>query len=92
MYGHNQVVSPPPAPSSPHPSPDKAVDDYSSWVSSALTWQGKQTYSVQYTGYSVADMPTCAYQIRLKVWKRTTDGYDLIFHDLEDTWHIAIQR
>ncbi|MGD0014622.1 MAG: hypothetical protein ABSD56_09375 [Bryobacteraceae bacterium] len=86
MYGHNHSVSPPPS------APDKAVDGYSNHVSGALTWTGNPQYRVQYTGYSVSAMPTCAYQMRLSVSKRTTNGYDLIFHDLEDTWHIAIQR
>lgn len=37
-------------------------------------------------------MPTCAYQFRLRVSKRTTNGYGLIYHGVEDTWHVTIQR
>jgi hypothetical protein len=85
-YGHAQVVSPTPI------APDKAVDGYANHVSAALTWTNPAEYRIQYQGYSTAAMPTCAYQLRLKVTKRTTDGYDLIYHDLEDNWHLAIQR
>ena len=37
-------------------------------------------------------MPTCAYQFRLHASKRTTNGYGLIYHWVEDTWHVTIQR
>lgn len=37
-------------------------------------------------------MPTCAYQFRLHASKRTTNGYGLIYHGVEDTWHVTIQR
>jgi hypothetical protein len=37
-------------------------------------------------------MPTCAYQFRLWASKRTTNGYGLIYHHVEDTWHVTIQR
>jgi hypothetical protein len=37
-------------------------------------------------------MPTCAYQLRLDVTKRTTNGYGNIYVGVEDTKHITIQR
>lgn len=91
MYGHNQVVSPAPAPPG---STDTAVDGYANHISATLTWTGAPEYVVQYKAatYPAAAMPTCAYQMRLSVTKRTTNGYGLIFHDLEDTWHITIVR
>ncbi len=88
MYGHNLVVSPTPT------SPDKAVDGYSNHVSATLTWSGTPEYRTQYGAatYTATVMPTCAYQLRLSVTKRTTNGYGLVYHDLEDTWHITIVR
>jgi hypothetical protein len=87
MYGHNQAVSPPTL-------PDKAVDGYANHVNATLTWSGAPEYRVQYKAadYTTTAMPTCAYQMRLSVTKRTTNGYGLIYHDLEDTWHITILR
>ncbi|HNX49937.1 MAG TPA: hypothetical protein PLS53_03675 [Thermoanaerobaculaceae bacterium] len=91
MYGHNQVVSPAPAPPG---STDEAVDGYSNHIAATLTWNGAPEYAIQYKAatYPAAAMPTCAYQMRLSVTKRTTNGYGLIYHDLEDTWHITIVR
>ncbi len=89
MYGHNQVVSPDPVPPS---SPDKAVDGYSNHVSGSLTWTGQTKYTARFTNYPWSSMPRCAYQMRLDVSKRTTNGYGLIYTGLEDTQHIAIQR
>jgi len=37
-------------------------------------------------------MPTCAYQFRLDVTKRTTNGYGLIYIGVEDTMHITLKR
>jgi hypothetical protein len=87
MYGHNQYVSPPPS------SPDKAVDNYSTHINATKKWNGG-TYTIEYPDsiYDSAKMPSCAYQFRLSVSKRTTNGYGLVYHYREDTKHITIKR
>lgn len=48
--------------------------------------------SMSYSVMPANVMPSCAYQFRLRVWKRTTNGYGLIYRGVEDTWHVTIQR
>ena len=96
MYGHNCYVSPKPL------LPDKATDNYQNNSSGSPSWQGDLSYSTEYkeSAYGTSPttpctpgvMPTCAYQFRLSVSKRTTNGYGLIYHWVEDTWHVTIQR
>lgn len=93
MYGHNQQVSPRPE------TPDKAVDDYSHHIGPSHHWQGGPSLKVVYDAsgapphdYTATRMPTCAYQFRLGVTKRTTNGYGLIYHWIEDTKHLTIRR
>jgi len=101
LYGHNQVVMPPPT------TPNKAEDDYSTHVVSALKWLGSYSggvptiFTIDYkatppepdaTGYNSIEMPTCAYQFRLVVDKRTTNGYGLVYWGYEDNYHVTIQR
>ncbi len=89
LYGHNEYVSPPPS------SPDKAVDNYSAHIGIGATkkWKGG-TYTIEYpaTTYNSSKMPKCAYQFRLGISKRTTNGYGLVYHYREDTKHITIDR
>jgi hypothetical protein len=87
MYGHNQYVTPPPT------SPDLATDDYSTHISSSKQWTGG-TFKIEYPAstYDSTKMPTCAYQFRLSISKRTTNGYGLVYHYREDTKHITIER
>jgi len=89
-YGHNQIVVPTPA---PPVSPSKAVDDYSTHIGPTKKWNGG-TYTVEYPAseYDSTEMPTCAYQLRLRLDKRTTNGYGLVYWGYEDTVHITIQR
>lgn len=89
-YGHNQIVVPSPA---PPVSPNKAVDDYSNQIGPTKKWSGG-IYTVEYPAseYDSFEMPTCAYQLRLRVDKRTQNGYGLVYWDYEDTVHITIQR
>jgi hypothetical protein len=86
MYGHNKVVSPPP----PH-----AVDNYANHIAPSRQWTGG-TFTAEYdpttTTYNATKMPTCAYQFRLDVSKRTTNGYGLIYWGVEDTVHITLKR
>lgn len=98
MFGHNQTLPPPvtPAPGST-PVPDKASDNYSAHIDSTRRWFGNADYVVEYNAaagtpvYTPAVMPRCAYQFRLNVSKRTTNGVNNIF-SLEDTKHITINR
>lgn len=87
LYGHNQYVSPTPT------SPDKAVDNYSAHIAATKQWNGG-TYTIEYPAsvYNDTKMPTCAYQFRLSVGKRTTNGYGLVYAYREDTKHITIER
>lgn len=84
MYGHNNIVSPLPA---------GAADNYSTHVGPTRHWNGG-TFVINYDAgtYTAAKMPTCAYQFRLDVTKRTTNGYGLIYRDVEDTVHITLKR
>lgn len=88
LYGHNQAVSPKPA------APNKAEDNYNNNAAASPSWTGNLSYTTEYHGdvYNPGAMPNCAYQFRLDVSKRTTNGYGLIYHDVEDTWHVTIQR
>ena len=86
MYGHNQSVV---------PIPPGGSDGYSNHIAGGLLWNGASVV-VTYPGggvggYPPAKMPTCAYQFRLDVWKRTTNGYGLLY-GAEDTWHITLKR
>jgi hypothetical protein len=87
LYGHDQYVTPPPT------SPDKAVDNYSAHIDATKKWNGG-TYTIEYPNsfYDATKMPKCAYQFRLGVSKRTTNGYGLVYHYREDTKHITIDR
>ena len=100
-YGHDCTVTPRPA------APSPAYDNYNNNASASPSWQGNLSYSTEYLGSvylpgptvdcSVSPapanrMPSCAYQLRLWVSKRTTNGYGLIYHYVEDTWHVTIQR
>lgn len=93
MYGHNNVVS---------PIPVHGADNYSNHIDASRHWDGG-TFSADYTydpakpptdpnNYSSSKMPTCAYQFRLDVTKRTTNGYGLIYYGIEDTAHITVKR
>ena len=88
MYGHNASVSPKPT------TPNKAEDNYNNNAGGSPLWQGGLGYITDYKGdiYTPAKMPDCAYQFRLTASKRTTNGYGLIYHAVEDTWHITIDR
>ncbi len=83
MYGHNKRVLPRPQ------TPDKAADDYSAHVAPSQQWKGGKITVDYEAGTS---MPTCAYQFRLGVSKRTTNGYGRIYRWVEDTMHVTLQR
>ncbi|HEX2688523.1 MAG TPA: hypothetical protein VHN14_17960 [Kofleriaceae bacterium] len=84
MFGHNQT-----APMAPG-----AMDAYAAHVGPTQHWTGS-VFTAVYDGagtFKAAFMPTCAYQFRLQVSKRTTNGYGLIYNSVEDTKHITLQR
>ncbi len=90
FYGHHKKVS---------PRPDQAEDNYSQHVDSTRQWKGGTSYTVVYDAagthphdYTAHRMPKCAYQFRLGVAKRTTNGYGLVYRGREDTKHLTIQR
>jgi hypothetical protein len=92
MYSHDCRVT---------PRPPGAVDQYApAHINPTQRWGGG-VYTAVYkaSDYGVANgscvpnnMPTCAYQFRIGVRKRTTSGYGLIYHWVEDTTHITIMR
>lgn len=84
MYGHNQVVTPIPA---------GGADNYGNHIGPTRHWNGG-TFTVNYdtAAYTATKMPTCAYQFRLDVTKRTTNGYGLIYVGVEDTVHVTLKR
>ncbi len=87
MFGANQVVQPPPT------TPNRAADSYAAHVDATRHWNGG-VLAAEYDSavYTAAKMPTCAYQFRLSVTKRTTNGYGNIYVGVEDTAHITLQR
>jgi hypothetical protein len=91
MYGHDCRVT---------PAPSGTSDNYSAHINPTQKWSGG-TLSTAYlaSAYGTANgscvtgnMPTCAYQFRLGVWKRTTNGYGRIYRWVEDTVHVTIKR
>lgn len=101
MYGHNQVVSPLPARAADdygkHIGPTR---HWSGGVFKKPPHAPTEFDAVEYIAaatpsagaYSPTQMPTCAYQFRLNVTKRTTNGYGLIYNGVEDTMHITLKR
>ncbi|MCP4146284.1 MAG: hypothetical protein GY757_00910 [bacterium] len=84
LYGHNQAVT---------PIPPGGLDTYSNHITPSVQWEGGSSTATYSSGtYPPAKMPTCAYQFRLSVTKRTTNGYGLIYHGMTDTMHITIKR
>jgi hypothetical protein len=100
MYGHNNVVSPLPPNATDNYS--KHIDATRQWKGGVLDLPHPPSpldppnhyESVKYdaTAYPSAKMPKCAYQFRLDVTKRTTNGYGLIWWGVEDTVHITLER
>jgi len=88
-YGHNHIVVPVPM------LPSKAVDDYSQHIDPITKkWIGSSSYTIDYPAseYDSIEMPTCAYQLRLRVDKRTSNGYGEVYWGYEDTVHLMILR
>lgn len=84
LYGHNQTT----------PLPPGGGGDYSTHINATRQWSGG-VFTVSYNGgttFTPPVMPTCAYEFRLRVSKRTTNGYGLVYDGLEDTKHLTLQR
>ncbi len=88
IFGNNQYVMPPPT------TPNPAYDNYSNHINGSNLWGGSNTLATRYYGsaYNLAEMAPCAYDFRLVVDKRTTDGYGLIYVGYEYDFTIVITR
>jgi hypothetical protein len=83
LFGHNQAT----------PIPTDGVSEYSAHINPTRHWDGG-VFTVSYDSatFTPAVMPTCAYEFRLQVSKRTTNGYGLLYSNQEDTKHLTLQR
>jgi hypothetical protein len=88
IWGHNLRISPPPT------SPNPAYDDYSAHIAGTHLWTGSLSLATRYSGsaYNTLEMGSCAYDFRLRVDKRTTNGYGLVYWGYEDNYTIVITR
>lgn len=92
IWGANHVVMPPPSP--PPAGFDPAYDNYSHHTSGSPLWTGSSTYKTRYYGdlYDNPHMGPCAYDFRLRVDKRTTNGYGLVYYGYEYDYTITLMR
>jgi hypothetical protein len=93
IWGANNYVMPPPTPPQPPPW-NPAYDNYSAHVSASHQWTGSSTLATRYYGnqYSSAEMGPCAYDFRLQVSKRTTNGYGLVYTGYEYDFTVTVAR
>jgi hypothetical protein len=106
MYGHDCYINPRPTlPNKAYDTYSSNASGSPSWkgsMSYTTEYRGStystggsspilDCHSMPFDSMPLSVMPTCAYQFRLGVRKRTTNGYGLIYYG-EDTWHITIQR
>lgn len=92
IWGANNYVMPPPAP--PPPGWNPAYDNYSAHINGTNQWAGSASLKTRYYGnqYSIAEMGPCAYDFRLRVDKRTTNGYGLVYTGYEYDFTIILAR
>jgi len=92
IWGANNYVMPPPTPSGPGWNP--AYDNYSAHINGTNQWAGSATLVTRYYGnqYNSTEMGPCAYDFRLGVYKRTTNGYGLIYAGYEYNFTITLTR
>jgi hypothetical protein len=92
IWGANNYVMPPPSP--PPPGWNPAYDNYAAHINGSHHWTGSATLATRYYGnqYSPAEMGSCAYDFRLRVSKRTTDGYGLVYSGYEYDFTITLAR
>jgi hypothetical protein len=91
IWGANNYVMPPP---SSGPGWNPAYDNYSAHIDGSHQWVGSATLTARYYGsqYNSAEMGPCAYDFRLGLNKRTTNGYGLIYTGYEYNFTITLTR
>lgn len=104
MYGHDCRVSPrPPGAADNYDNNSSGSPSWQGSMSYSTQYVGDiyppppsdptlDCSSLTFAEMPLNVMPTCAYQFRLHVSKRTTNGYGLIYRWVEDTWHVTIER
>lgn len=92
IWGANNYVLPYPAP--PPPGWNPANDNYSNHINGSNQWTGAASLATRYYGnqYNSAEMGPCAYDFRLLVSKRTTNGYGLVYTGYEYDFTIILTR
>jgi hypothetical protein len=88
IWGANNYVMPPPT------GPDPAYDNYANHINGSNQWPGSASLATRYYGnqYNRTEMGPCAYDFRLVVNKRTTNGYGLVYYGYEYDYTIIIAR
>ena len=78
----------------PPTAPNPAYDNYSNHINGTNLWGGSNSLATRYYGsaYNAVEMGPCAYDFRLVVDKRTTNGYGLIYVGYEYDFTIVITR
>jgi hypothetical protein len=98
IWGANNYVMPPPSPAQPPQPPpppwNPAYDNYSAHINGSHQWKGSSTLATRYYGnlYNSTEMAPCAYDFRLGVNKRTTNGYGLVYAGYEYDFTITLAR
>jgi len=93
IWGANNYVTPSPAP--PPPGWDPAYDNYGNHINGSHQWTGSLSFKTRYYGnlYDKSTvMQPCAYDLRLVVSKRTTNGYGLIYTGYEYDFTFILTR
>jgi hypothetical protein len=99
IWGNNNYVMPPPVgPPPPPPGPpvawNPAYDTYAAHINGTNQWTGSASLATRYYGsqYNSTVMGPCAYDFRLRVDKRTTNGYGLVYYGYEYDFTIILTR
>jgi hypothetical protein len=96
IWGANNYVMPPPSPPTPPPPPgwSPANDNYAAHIKGTNKWAGSASFATRYYGnqYNSVEMGACAYDFRLVVDKRTTDGYGLVYAGYEYDFTMFLTR
>jgi hypothetical protein len=92
IWGADNYVMPPPSP--PPPGFNPAYDNYANHITGTNQWAGAASLATRYYGnqYNSSEMAPCAYDFRLLVSKRTTNGYGLIYTSYEYDFTIILTR
>jgi hypothetical protein len=92
IWGADNYVMPPPSP--PPPGWNPAYDNYSAHINGTNQWTGSASLATRYYGnqYNSSEMGPCAYDFRLVVDKRTTNGYGLVYYGYEYDFTMILTR